>query len=114
MAAAAYADRQGVIGFSVDHLVPEGVLVFARHRDIAQLHRIVSPKARHAKGSETLLVPGVPEANTESEARAAFDMWRDWSFSQYRMVNGAALITDDAEPLDDEASAIVEGRRAAR
>jgi len=92
--ATAYADRNGVIGFTTRR-TPRGMIAFARHRDIAQLRQIVSARCRHSYDGTTLLVPGVPEAADETSAREALAHWRDWSFQRYRIHQGVALITDD-------------------
>jgi|GEM_PF-6691321 len=97
-AAVAYADRRGVIGFRAGR-APKGVLVFARHRDVTQLEQIVGVVARHGYDGRTLLVPGVPEAAGDDQALEALELWRDWAFQKYRVVHGAALITDDIDEV---------------
>lgn len=107
MAANAYADARGVIGFCEDGKVPRGVLVFARHRSVDELQLLVAPKARLAHDGRTLLVPGVPEAANRRDGREALELWRDWSFPHFRSLHGAKLITDDA--IDQVAATAVEG-----
>ena len=106
MAAVAYADRRGVIGFCEDRNKPKGVLVFARHRSAKDLRLIVEAVARHSYSDETLLVPGIIEAGDDDlAALRALEVWRDWAWSdEYTIRNGAALITDDApEPIEEAA-----------
>lgn len=110
MAANAYADARGVIGFCLDGEVPRGVLVFARHRSVDELKELVAPKARLAHDGRTLLVPGVPEARNQDQGRQALEMWRDWSFPNYRALHGAMLITDDV--IDISAKVAAEGWEA--
>ena len=95
MAALAYVDRRGVIGFGTGH-APRNMMVFARHHDIQQLRAIVDVYASHDLDRQ-LVVPGVRDAADEAAARAALDIWRDWSFPHYRVSHGAVLITDDVE-----------------
>ncbi|MBB4122943.1 hypothetical protein [Martelella radicis] len=75
----AYCDRCGVIEFAdcVDD-IPTGMLVFATGGD--DLKAKVETKARHGYDSDTLLVPGVPEASTDEEAMSAFQRWHEWAF----------------------------------
>jgi hypothetical protein len=95
MAAIAYVDRQGVIGFCHDGETPRGAQVFARHRSKQELYDLVKPKARLAPDGETLLVPGVHDVASEAAAMEALDMWRDWSFPDATVMHGAVLLTDD-------------------
>ena len=95
MASVAYTDRGGRIGFCHDRAIPDGVIVFARHRSIEDLVQIVSPRTRRGYEGQ-LLVPGIPEADSTEDARAALDQWRDWAFGKFTISNGVALITDDA------------------
>ena len=94
MAAIAYVDRHGVIGFCRDGQTPRGVIVFARHRSQEELYELVRPKARVAPDGETLIVPGVHDVADEAAAREALAMWRDWSFPEATMMHGAALLTE--------------------
>lgn len=74
----AYALRSGVIGFVSDMRdVPAGCIVFAVGEDVSDR---VAVKARHARDGDYLLVPGVPEAQSDEEAVAAFYRWHDWAF----------------------------------
>lgn len=71
---------------------PSGVIVFARRnpgraRIIARgpdkaLRDFISGKARlarlHPRHREQLLVPGIPEADSEIAARLAFERWTKW------------------------------------
>ena len=99
MAATAYAGRCGTIAFTTKRSVPQGMIAFARHQSLDDLKQIVSAKCRHGYDGKTLLVPGVPEAPDDDAALAAMEVWRDWSFQNYRIVRGIALVTDDASEV---------------
>lgn len=43
-----------------------------------QLRRLMQATARHGYQRGILLVPGVPEADTDHAAAAAMIRWRDW------------------------------------
>jgi len=75
----AFCDRRGVIEFA-DCLddVPLGVMIFADGDD--ELMQKVRVRARHAHDGETLLVPGIPEADSEEEALANLKRWHKWGF----------------------------------
>ncbi|TCT37449.1 host nuclease inhibitor protein [Martelella mediterranea] len=80
----AFCDRRGVIEFAdcLDN-VPLGVMVFADGDD--ELMQKVRVRARHAYDGETLLVPGIPEADSEEEALVAFRQWHRWAFPDQGM-----------------------------
>ena len=63
-----YCYRTGIIGFG--RHVPEGAFSLL-HGDDETVRDIVSIHARHAHDGHTLLVPGVPEADTDDDARDA-------------------------------------------
>lgn len=62
----AYCWRSGQIGFGP--VAPEGSISFAHHTDGTRLRETVTTIARHAYDGETLLVPGIPEAETGDAA----------------------------------------------
>lgn len=64
---AVYCHRSGVIGFA--RRAPKGVLVCGRGPD-DHVRRAADAIARRGYDGKTLLVPGIPEAETEG---AAFD-----------------------------------------
>lgn len=70
----AFADRAGVLGFG--HRVPRGVLVVADDPDLDRLYDVVEVVSRHAYDGETLLVPGIPEAETDDQALDALIAFR--------------------------------------
>jgi len=64
----AVCSRDGVVKVSSSGVVPEGWLVLYAGGPLDKLERAVSVAARHAYDGETLLVPGLPEADTDDEA----------------------------------------------
>lgn len=65
----AYCFRSSKIDFGAD--MPKGTLPLGRARSAKKLREIVEVNARHAYDGETLLVPGIPEADTEDDALKA-------------------------------------------
>ncbi len=61
----AYCLRNGVIAFGTR--VPKGALPFLSHTDARLLESFISVHARLAADNKTLLVPGLPEAQTLEE-----------------------------------------------
>ena len=83
--AIAYAWANGVIQVTGRGKVPSGAIEITRREcSVKSLRNIVAIKARHGKGESAglLLVPGVPEAATSSEALDALKRWRDWAFTK--------------------------------
>lgn len=68
----AYCDRSGTIGFCSGS-APAGSLPIAHHENPALLRSAVAAVARHGYESNTLLVPGIPEAQNDSAAIDALD-----------------------------------------
>lgn len=62
----AFADRRGVIEFGP--FVPDGCLPIATDADQQRLHDTIEGCCRHAYDGETLLVPGIPEADDDDQA----------------------------------------------
>ena len=73
----AWAWQSGLIEFG--RVVPEGALMFATGIDTA-LQQQVGALARHGQGQSDgkLLVPGVPEAETEFQQVDALIVWTEW------------------------------------
>lgn len=71
----AYAWRSGII--ETGPAVPDGAIPIARG-GVKRLARLIDATARHAYDGETLLVPGVPEAETDDQALDALIAFRDW------------------------------------
>ncbi len=71
----AYSWRTGRVDFGPT--VPEGALEIARDYE-SRLRKNVTPACRLAYDNETLLVPGVPEADSDDEALDAILKFRDW------------------------------------
>jgi len=70
----AYCDRRGVI--KTGSRIANGCLPIADDPDRALLREMVEALARHAYDGRTLLVPGIPEAETEQEALTALLAFR--------------------------------------
>jgi len=85
----AYCYASGLVEFGDS--VPRGALPIARG-PARRLRNFIEPLARHGydaeknkngrltkiRGTDTLLVPGVPEAPDQSAALAALERWLDW------------------------------------
>lgn len=84
----AYAWRYGRIDFG--RRVPGGAIEIAKDRDEQRLRDLICATARHAYDGVTLLVPGVPEAESEEAAADALVRWRDWITTR----NSAKASTD--------------------
>ncbi|HZF99162.1 MAG TPA: host nuclease inhibitor protein [Pseudoxanthomonas sp.] len=72
-----YCWASGLIEFG--RRVPEGAIEVA-HGPKVQLQKAIDVVARHGKGASAgaLLVPGVPEAETEEEKGDALAAWLRW------------------------------------
>lgn len=73
MAHFAYCWRGGVIEFGPR--VPKGALPVDRGTE-QSVRRRVEPLARHAHDGKALLVPGIPEAETDVEAFEAYQRFK--------------------------------------
>jgi len=71
----AYCYRSGRIGFG--RSVPEGAIKVAQGR-AKQLRDLIGVTARHAYDGKTLLVPGIPEADTDEHAADALEQFINW------------------------------------
>lgn len=84
----AYCYASGLIEFGTK--IPDGALIIARGPE-KELRDFIEVKARHGyrmrrvggrptkvPGSETLLVPGLPEADNQHEALDALCAWMKW------------------------------------
>ena len=72
----AFAYRSGEIEFS--DVIPSGALpIIGKNRKSIPRARIEAG-ARLAYDGKTLLVPGIPEAESDDEAYRAFEKWIDW------------------------------------
>lgn len=72
----AYCYASGQIGFA-SREVPDGAIHFASGPK-KTLEPFVSVMARHAYDGETLLVPGVPEADDQEAGVDALRKWCGW------------------------------------
>lgn len=68
----AYADAAGVITITGEAAespaAPNGCLPIATHAERSKLESVLQTVGRHAYDNVTLLVPGVPEAETPDQA----------------------------------------------
>ncbi|MFC5421447.1 hypothetical protein ACFPOB_17960 [Bosea eneae] len=69
----AYCWRGGVIEFG--RRIPEGALPVDQGSE-RSVRRRVEPLARHAYDGKTLLVPGIPEAEDDDAALAAYERFK--------------------------------------
>lgn len=67
--AVAYAWRTGEIG--IGNELPKGAQPIAKAEDQAMLKNVITDFASRAPDGETLLVPGIPEAESDGEAMEA-------------------------------------------
>lgn len=76
----AYCWASGLIEFG--GITPPGAIQIASGRE-ADLRKTLDMLARHGKGASAgkLLVPGVPEAETEAAASDALAKWLEWCAS---------------------------------
>jgi hypothetical protein len=81
----AFADRAGVIGFA--RRCPPGALPIAHHPNLERLKSQVSALARVAHDNETLLVPGVPEAENSDQALSALTKFAETVRSRLREIS---------------------------
>ena len=71
----AWCHRSGEIG--IGDTRPTGVITFAAG-DGENLRQMVEVTSRHAYDGKTYLVPGVPEAANDVDAKDALLDWCDW------------------------------------
>lgn len=71
----AHCYRSGEIEFSPVEDLP-GAICFGSGEE-RKLRKVVGVCARHAYDGETLLVPGLPEAQNDAVAEAALERFRD-------------------------------------
>ncbi len=86
----AYCWANGQIGFGTN--VPDGA-IFIAEGSSAQLRKVISVAARHGKGvmQGMLLVPGVPEAQTQRAKGDALGAWLAWCSQHPRRLRWGAL-----------------------
>ncbi|EKZ1928038.1 MULTISPECIES: hypothetical protein [Stenotrophomonas] len=86
----AYCWANGQIGFGTS--VPDGAIFIAEGSG-AQLRKVISVAARHGKGllQGMLLVPGVPEAQTQREKGDALGLWLAWCSQHPRRLRWGAM-----------------------
>lgn len=71
----AFCFRDGRIEFGTS--VPEGAMAIMTG-PASEVENEITPKARLAWDDRTLLVPGIPEARTDQDAKAALDRFVEW------------------------------------
>ncbi|HEL3749973.1 hypothetical protein JY409_03290 [Stenotrophomonas maltophilia] len=86
----AYCWANGQIGFG--NSVPDGAIFIAEGSD-AQLRKVISVVARHGKGlmQGMLIVPGVPEAETQQAKGDALGLWLAWCSQHPRRLRWGAM-----------------------
>ncbi|HHA2790770.1 TPA: hypothetical protein ACOEQ0_001114 [Stenotrophomonas maltophilia] len=86
----AYCWANGQIGFGNN--VPDGAIFIAEGSD-AQLRKVISVVARHGKGlmQGMLVVPGVPEAQTQQSKGDALGAWLAWCSQHPRRLRWGAM-----------------------
>lgn len=81
----AYCYRSGQIMFG--RSVPEGAIKVAQG-PAKKLREMITCVARHAYDGKTLLVPGIPEAETEQDAENALRRFLDWIAPRISEIQG--------------------------
>ncbi|EPJ6837682.1 hypothetical protein [Stenotrophomonas maltophilia] len=86
----AYCWANGQIGFGTS--VPDGAIFIAEGSN-GQLRKVISVVARHGKGlmQGMLVVPGVPEAETQQAKGDALGAWLAWCSQHPRRLRWGAL-----------------------
>lgn len=72
----AFAWRSGLIEFG--ERIPSGALPILTARGKSFAKSTIEATARHSYDGKQLLVPGVPEAESDNDAMAAFERWLAW------------------------------------
>ena len=72
----AYCFRNGVIEFSYE--LPEGAIEIAQSCDEEKLKAFINVRARHGYNEGELLIPGVPEAQSDDQAILALAKFIKW------------------------------------
>jgi len=90
----AYCDASGAIAFGPR--VPKGALAIARGREDA-LRDLLCATSRHAHDGETLLVPGIPEADNQIQAVDALMDFGDWL--ALRQTEGVTILCRRMRPM---------------
>ncbi|ASE54566.1 TPA: hypothetical protein UNJ94_000082 [Stenotrophomonas maltophilia] len=85
----AYCWANGQIGFGTS--VPDGAIFIAEGSG-AQLRKVISVVARHGKGlmQGMLVVPSVPEAETQQAKGDALGLWLAWCAQHPRRLRWGA------------------------
>jgi len=81
----AYCYRSGQIQFG--RSIPEGAIKVAQG-PAKKLRDLIGVVARHAYDGKTLLVPGIPEAETEQQAEDALRRFLDWIAPRISEIQG--------------------------
>ena len=65
----------------IGYTCPEGAIIITEQRPEEleeEFRSLISARSRHAYDGKTLLVPGIPEADSEEEAFQALLRFRNW------------------------------------
>lgn len=97
----AYCWANGQIGFGTS--VPEGAIFIAEGGG-AQLRKVISVVARHGKGlmQGMLVVPGVPEAETQQAKGDALGAWLAWCSQHPRRLRWGAMSATSCSTNSEE------------
>jgi hypothetical protein len=71
----AFCWRSGLIGFG--SAIPDGALKIAEGPS-KKLRELIGVVSRHAYNGKDLLVPGIPEADSEEQAADALEAFIEW------------------------------------
>ncbi len=77
----AFCYRSGQLKFAKK--VPEGVIIIAENITRTQRDKLAI-RARMAYDNKTLLVPGIPEADSDDEALDALHRWKNWATKDFQ------------------------------
>lgn len=92
--AIAYCWRSGEIEITEKTLVPVGTVPLLEG-EVTRLTEVVSATSRHAYDGKTLLVPGVPEDDSDDEAMSATLRWVLWASQRDGVTRSSAEEEDE-------------------
>lgn len=87
----AYCWASGLIEFG--DVIPEGAIGIA-HGNSPAVERLMGATARLARNGESLLVPGVPEADSQAAKGDALAAWLKWLNTRRTQPRGVTLFVE--------------------